>query len=57
MLSKLLVAVAKGLDFLGITGLKVERRREPDLACGRCGEADRTKGEHGLGRCVTFRYK
>ena len=27
------------------------------LACGSCGEADRTKGEHGLGRCVTFRHK
>jgi hypothetical protein len=22
--------------------------------CGRCGEADRTKGDHGLGKCVSL---
>ena len=24
----------------------------PPVACSSCGEADRTKGEHGSGRCV-----
>ncbi len=37
--------------------LKKQKADPKLLGCGRCGEADRTKGEHGLGRCVTFRYR
>lgn len=25
-----------------------------DVRCSRCSEADRTRGDHGLGRCVSF---
>jgi hypothetical protein len=33
---------------------RMSRELFGDLRCERCGEADRTLGEHGLGRCVSM---